>query len=144
MTRAMKSSVTREGVRVGLVVAVATWAWLVAVDIFAGQPFRAFVALGGVVPVTALHVLLNIAYAMAIVALIHAAVREPSVMFALGFGFIMMEFAFAMLTVMLSHVLGDLAWIQIFGGSIIGALIALAMLGRKYSLAAQLHRAEKS
>ena len=128
---------------VGLVTAAVTWAWLLAVDTFAGQPFHAFATLGGVVPVTAVHVLLNVAYGMAIVSLMHAAAREPSVMFALGFGFLMMEFAFAMLSVMLAQVLGARAWIQIFGGSIIGALIALALLGRKYSLAAHLRRAEK-
>ncbi len=88
------------------------------------------------------HCLLNLAYGVAIVSLIHGAVRQPSLFFAVGFGFIMMEFAFAMATVMLSRVLGELAWVRIFVGSLIGAGIAIAMLSRTHPLAAGLRQAE--
>jgi hypothetical protein len=133
----------REGLRLGLIVAICTWAWLVLVDTIAGDPFRTFSLLGGVAPFTVVHVLLNIAYALAIVSLIHGAVHEPNLIFALGFGFIMMEFAFAMAAVMFSQVLGNIAWVQIFGGSLLGASIALILLARTHPLAAELREAEE-
>jgi hypothetical protein len=127
----------------GLVVATATWVWVALIDASAGQPFRTFTVLGGIVPFTVIHYLLNVAYGVAIVSLIHGAVRQPSLLFAVGFGFLMIEFAFAMLTVMLSHVLGELAWVRIFVGSLIGAAIALVILSRRHPLAAQLRQAEE-
>jgi hypothetical protein len=133
----------REGVSLGLVVATVTWVWVAVVDGLAGQPFRTFTALGGIVPFTVLHYLLNVAYGLAIVSLIHGAVRQPSLVIAVGFGFLMMEFAFAMATVMLSQVLGELAWIRIFAGSLVGAAIAVIILSRRHPLAAELRQAEE-
>ncbi|MDQ3949592.1 MAG: hypothetical protein M3282_04530, partial [Gemmatimonadota bacterium] len=105
--------------------------------------FRTFTVLGGIASFTVIHYLLNVTYGLAIVSLIHGAVRQPSLLFAVGFGFLMMEFAFAMVTVMLSHVLGELAWVRIFGGSLIGAAIAIIILSRRHPLAAQLRQAEE-
>jgi hypothetical protein len=133
----------REGISLGLVVATCTWAWLLLVDAIAGQPFRTFTALGGIFGFTVVHTVLNVAYGLALVSIIHGAVREPNLMFALGFGFIMMEFAFAMATVMFSHVLGNIAWILIFGGSVFGATIAIVLLTRTHPLLAHLRRAEE-
>jgi hypothetical protein len=133
----------REGTSLGLVVATVTWVWVALIDAIAGQPFRTFTVLGGIVPFTVIHYLLNVAYGVAIVSLIHGAVRQPSLLFAVGFGFLMMEFAFAMVTVMLSHVLGELAWVRIFVGSLIGAAIAVVILSRRHPLAAQLRQAEE-
>jgi hypothetical protein len=132
----------REGAKLGLVVATATWVWVALVDAIAGEPYRTFAVLGGIAACTVIHYLLNVAYGVAIVSLIHGAVRQPSLLIAVGFGFLMMEFAFAMATVMLSHVLGELAWVRIFVGSLIGAGIAIAMLSRTHPLAAQLRQAE--
>lgn len=143
VTLSGKHNSLREGATLGLVVATATWVWVALVDAIAGQPFRTFEVLGGVAPFTVIHYLLNLAYALAIVSLIHGAVRQPSLLFAVGFGFLMMEFAFAMATVMLSHVLGELAWIRIFVGSLVGAGIAMIILSRRHSLAAQLRQAEE-
>jgi hypothetical protein len=127
----------------GLVVATVTWVWVALVDAIAGQPFHTFTVLGGVVPFTVIHYLLNVAYGVAIVALIHGAVRQPSLLLAVGFGFLMMEFAFAMVSVMLSHLLGELSWVRIFIGSLIGAAVAVIILSRRHPLAAQLRQAEE-
>ena len=143
LTLSGKHDSLREGATLGLVVATATWLWVALVDAIAGQPFRTFAVLGGVAPFTVIHYLLNVAYGLAILSLIHGAVRQPSLLIAVGFGFLMMEFAFAMATVMLSHVLGELAWVRIFVGSLIGAVIAIIMLSRRHPLAAQLRRAEE-
>jgi hypothetical protein len=133
----------REGTSLGLVVATVTWVWVALVDAIAGQPFHTFTVLGGVVPFTVIHYLLNVAYGVAIVALIHGAVRQPSLLLAVGFGFLMMEFAFAMVSVMLSHLLGELSWVRIFIGSLIGAAVAVIILSRRHPLAAQLRQAEE-
>jgi hypothetical protein len=127
----------------GLVVATVTWVWVALVDAIAGQPFHTFTVLGGVVPFTVIHYLLNVAYGVAIVSLIHGAVRQPSLLLAVGFGFLMMEFAFAMVSVMLSHLLGELSWVRIFIGSLIGAAVAVIILSRRHPLAAQLRQAEE-
>jgi hypothetical protein len=132
----------REGTTLGLVVATTTWVWLALIDAIAGEPFRTFSMLGGIAFFTMIHYLLNLAYALAIVSLIHGAVRQPSLLFAVGFGFLMIEFAFAMVTVMLSHVLGQLAWVRIFFGSLLGAVVAVVILSRKHPLVAQLRQAE--
>jgi hypothetical protein len=132
-----------EGARLGAIVATSTWLWLAVVDAIAGQPFHTFSVLGGVVVFTVVHYLLNVAYGKVIVSAVHAAEREPAVMLAVVFGFLMFECAAAMMTVLLSHLgLGDLAWVRIFGGSVLGATIALFVVARNHPLAAQLHRAE--
>jgi hypothetical protein len=143
VTLSGKHASLREGTTLGLVVATAPWVWVALVDAIAGQPFRTFTVLGGIVPFTGIHYLLNVAYGVAIVSLIHGAVRQPNLLFAVGFGFLMMEFAFAMVAVMLSHVLGELAWVRIFAGSLIGAAIAVVILSRRHPLAAQLRQAEE-
>ena len=74
---------------------------------------------------------------------IHGAEREPSLVIAVVFGFLVVEFAFAMLTVLLSNLgLGQLAWVRILGGNLVGVVIALLMLWRGHPLAAELHKAE--
>ena len=133
----------REGAMLGLVVATGTWAWLAVVDAIAGQPFHAFTVLGGIAVFTVMHYLLNIVYGVVIVSGVHGAARTPSLTIALVFFFVMTEIAFAMITVLLSNLgLGELAWIGIFGGSLVGAAIAIIMLLRRHPLAALLHAAE--
>jgi hypothetical protein len=133
----------REGAGLGIVVATSIWVWLALVDAIAGEPFRTFTVLGGISTFTLVHYLLNLTYGVAILSLIHGAAREPSLVIAVGFGFLMVEFAFAMVTVMLSQLLGELAWVRIFGGSLVGALIAIVVLARRHPLAADLRRAER-
>ena len=134
----------REGARLGLVVATSIWVWLVVVDAVVGEPFRTFTVLGGVALFTAMHYLLNVAYGALIVAAIHGAVREPSLVMAVAFGFPIVEFVFALVTVLLSHLgLGELAWVRIFGGSLIGTAIAIVILARRPPLAAEVRQAEE-
>ncbi len=143
MSSTHKHDSLREGAALGLVVATSTWIWIALIDAIAGEPFRTFTLLGGIVAFTVVHYLLNLTYGVAILALIHGAAREPSLVIAVGFGFLMVEFAFAMVTVMLSPLLGQLAWVRIFGGSLVGALIAVRMLSRRHPLAAELRHAEE-
>jgi hypothetical protein len=132
-----------EGARLGLLVATSIWIWLAIVDALVGQPFHTFAVLGGVVTFTTVHYLLNIAYGVAIVALIHASAREPRVLIAALLGFFVIEFAFVMLTVLLSHTgLGGLAWVRVLGGNLIGAAVGWSILLRTHPLRAELRDAD--
>lgn len=134
---------TREGATLGVIVATSTWIWVAAVDAVVGDPFRTFTVLGGIAAFTAVHYLLNVVYGIAIVAGIHGTRREPTLMMALVFGFLMVEFGFAFLTAVFSTLgLGALAWVRLFGGSVIGALVAVAFLSRRHPLVAQLRQAK--
>jgi len=144
VTPSGKHDSLREGVRLGLVVATSIWVWVAVIDAAVGEPFRTFTVLGGVALFTAMHYLLNLAYGVLLVAAIHGAAREPSLVIAVAFGFPMVEFVFALGTVLLSHLgLGELAWVRIFGGSLIGTAIAIVILARRHPLAAELRRAEE-
>lgn len=133
-----------EGTRLGAVVATVIWAWIAVVDAIAGQPFATFTLLGGVVLFTIGHYVLNIVYGRVIVSTVRGATSTPSLIIAMIFGFLMMEIAFAMVTVLLSHLgLGELAWLRIFGGSMIGTAVAVFLLSRSHPLLAELRRAEE-
>lgn len=133
----------REGAKLGLVVATSIWTWLAVVDALAGEPFRTFTVLGGIPLFTAMHYLLNLAYGVVIMSAIHGAEREPSLVMAVAFGFPIVEFWFALVTVLLSHLgLGELAWVRIFGGSLVGTAITILILSRGHPLAAELRQAE--
>lgn len=134
----------REGVALGAVVATAIWIWLAVVDVIAGQPFRTFAVLGGVVPFTILHYLLNIAYSVALVAAVHRAAREPSLLIGVGFVSFIIEFGFVMLAILLSHTgLGTLAWPRILGGNLVGATVTVLWLARRHRLMALLRAEER-
>jgi hypothetical protein len=133
----------REGTVLGLVVATCIWVWLAAIDAIAGEPFLTFTVLGGIAGFTVMHYLLNVAYGVAIMSIVHTAGRTPSAIFGMGFGFLMLEFAFALVTAAFSSgKLGELAWVRLFGGSVIGAVIAMLMVTRRHPLLAILHQAE--
>ena len=133
----------REGTRLGAIVATAIWVWIALVDAIAGQPFETFTLLGGVVLFTVVHYALNIAYGRVIVSTVRGAETAPSLIIAMIFGFLMMEIAFAMVTLLLSQLgLGELAWVRIFGGSVIGMVVAVVLLSRSHPLLADLRRAE--
>jgi hypothetical protein len=125
----------QEGAALGVVVATGIWIWIAVVDAVAGQPFRTFAVLGGIAPFTVLHYALNIAGGMAVVAGVHRAVREPGLAGVLWFVLVVVEFAFTMLTIILSHLgLGGLAWLRILGGSVVGTGIAILVLSRGHRL----------
>ena len=134
----------REGTVLGLVVATAIWLWLAAVDAVVGEPFLTFTVLGGIAGFTVMHYLLNVGYGVALMSIVHSARRAPSAIYAVGFGFIMLELAFALVTAAFSNSrLGDLAWVRLFGGNVIGSVIALVIVMRRHPLVAILHEAEE-
>jgi hypothetical protein len=70
--------------------------------------------------------------------------RAPSLMFAVIFGVLMLEGGIAMMTNLVAEAaVGDVAWIGIFGGSLIATAIAFALLVRTHPLATYLRRAEE-
>ncbi len=134
----------REGARLGFIVATSIWIWLAVVDAVVGQPFRTFTVLGGLGLFTILHYLFNLTYGVVIVSAVHGAVREPSLVIGMAFGFLIIEFAFVMVTVLLSHMgLGELAWARILGGNVIGVAIAFVILSRRHRLRDELRQAEE-
>jgi len=100
--------------------------------------------LGGLGLFTILHYLFNLTYGVVIVSAVHGAVREPSLVIGMAFGFLIIEFAFVMVTVLLSHMgLGELAWARILGGNVIGVAIAFVILSRRHRLRDELRQAEE-
>jgi hypothetical protein len=133
----------REGLRLGLIVATTIWVFIALVDLVAGQPFRTFDLFGGVLVFTAVHYVLSVLYAVTLLSTILGAERAPSLMYAFGFGLLFSEVVFAFVTVAFSNVgLGDLAWLRIFGASVLGAVVAVALIARHHPLATLLHQAE--
>ena len=140
----VKHDSLREGARLGFIVATSIWIWLAVVDAVVGQPFRTFTVLGGLGLFTILHYLFNLTYGVVIVSAVHGAVREPSLVIGMAFGFLIIEFAFVMVTVLLSHMgLGDLAWARILGGNLIGVAIAFVILSRRHRLRDEVRQAEE-
>lgn len=139
----VKHNAVREGIKLGLVIATSIWIWIAVVDALAGEPFRSFAVLGGIAQFTVLHYVLNLGYGIVIVAGVHTATREPSLVGVVGFVFVVVEFAFVLATILLSHVgLGALAWLRVFGGSLIGAAIAIMIVARGHPLLATWRQAE--
>ncbi len=134
----------REGLTLGFMVATSIWLWLVIVDAIAGQPFRTFHVLGGIALFTVLHYLLCLAYGVAAVAVVHRAAREPSLIMAAAFGFFVISFAFAMLSALLSQVgLGQLAWVRILGGNVVGGMLTFILLSRTHPVLETFKEAEQ-
>src|SRR6185295_7594052 len=74
-------STAREGTRLGLIVGVATWLWLVGFDYVIGKPFHTFDFFGGFMGFAVIHFTLCLAYGWAIIGAVHGSMREPTVMF---------------------------------------------------------------
>src|SRR5687768_12764660 len=141
LARMGKHNTRREGIALGLAVATTIWVWLALVDALAGEPFYTFATLGGVAAFTVVHYALNVLYAMVVVSAVHGAVRQPSLIIALTFGFVMIQFVFAMISAFLAQVgLGQLAWVRIFGGSLISGAVLFVLINRTHPLAAHLRR----
>jgi len=59
-----------------------------------------------------------------------------------AFGFFILEFGFVMLTILLSHLgLGELAWVRILGGNLVGAAVAAVLLLRTHPVVQELRQA---
>jgi hypothetical protein len=131
-----RHSSLREGVILGAVVGTGIWAWLALVDAVVGEPFRTFALLGGMARFTTLHFVFCLTYGVVAVSIVHAAAREASLMVGAAFAFFLFEFAFVMLTAILSQGgLGGLAWARILGGNAVGATLSLLILWRRHPLA---------
>ena len=132
----------REGTTLGLLVATCVWLWLAIVDAVVGEPFRTFEVLGGVLVFTAVHYALCVAYGRVLVWAVRAAAGQPSAILGTLVLSLLFQVAFAMATIMLSALgLGGLAWLRIFGGSLVASLVAFVFLARRYPLAEMVHRA---
>lgn len=130
------------GLRIGLLVAAATWCWVAAVDLFLGEPLRTASVLGGIVTFTTVHLVLCLAFGSALTGLMNGAMDEPGLVLSVVFGTLLLEVAFALLTIFVSMTsLGATAWPRIFVGSIVGSLVALATLARWYPVRQLLERA---
>ena len=142
--RKTRHDTKREGVRLGIIIATTTWAWVALVDAVIGQPLHTFDALGGVLGFTVMHYLLNIVYGMILLSAVHGSERTPSLILAVVFGVLIFEVAMAMLTIILAQYwVGQAAWAGVFGGSLIATALALFLLARTHPLVAYLHHAEQ-
>ena len=86
----------------GIIVATVTWLWLALIDATSGGAFRTATTLGGIVVFTVVHCVLNVVYGVSLVSLIQGAAREPSLIMAALFAFVMVEVGFVMVTGVLS------------------------------------------
>lgn len=132
-----------EGLALGFTLATITWVWVALIDMLAGQPFHTFDALGGVVMFTIIHYMLNVVLGLILVSVVHGAETAPSVILGLLFCGIIFEMALAMLTNLLAVALvGDVAWVGLFGGSLLSTAAAIVLLSRGHPLMEYVHRAE--
>jgi hypothetical protein len=119
----MPHKTVREGTILGLLAATAIWLWLVIVDAVVGQPFRTFT----------------------LVAAIHGAAREPTLLIGVAFVSFIAEFGWVMIANLLSHVgLGQLAWPRILVGSVIGVVTTWLYLARRHPLRQEFAAAEQA
>jgi hypothetical protein len=140
----VKHSALREGAQLGLIVATSVWVWVALVDLIVGEPFHTFALLGGIVTFTVLHYMLHLGYGVAVVSGIRGVAREPRLAIAVAFGFVILEIALALITVLLSQLgLGSLAWLRIFGGNVVGVAVAFRLLSRGHGLRDALRKAER-
>lgn len=134
---------TREGIRLGLIVGVATWVWLAGFDFVVGEPFHTFHFLGGTVGFTLIHFALCLAYGLAIITAVHGSKTEPTVIFALIFCTILFQAAFVGLTAMLDNAgLGQLAWGKFFFGNLMAAVLTYVLIARDHPMRELYHTAE--
>jgi hypothetical protein len=134
-SRAFSHSTGREGIRLGLIVGLATWLWLAGFDFVMGDPFHTFRCFGGFTTFTLIHFALCLAYGLAIISAVHGSTREPTVMFALIFCTILFQAAFAGLAAMLDNVgLGQPAWGKFFLGNVMAAGLTYVLLAHDHPM----------
>jgi hypothetical protein len=139
---ASEHSTMREGIRLGLIIGVTTWLWLAAFDLARGNPFQTLHFLGAA-RFTVIHFTLCLGYGFAIIGLVHASMKEPTVMFGIIFSAILFEAGFVVLTALLANIgIGQAAWGQFLVGNFIAAAITFAVVARDQSLRDLFHAAE--
>ena len=137
--RPRRHSSLREGILLGAVVGTGIWAWIALVDAVVGRPFETFSVLGGIARFTALHYTLCLIYGIVAVSVVHAAAREATLIVGAAFVFFLIEFAFVILSAILSQAgLGALAWVRILGGNVVGAILTFLILWRRHPLVQEL------
>jgi hypothetical protein len=113
------------------------------VDGITGQPWHTFSVLGGLLAFTVVHYLLNVTYGVVLLSVVHGAERAPSLIFAGIFGLLMFEGAFVMFTnIIAESSVGPAAWVEVAGGSFLGAAVSVTLLVRTHPLGQYLRRAE--
>jgi hypothetical protein len=133
----------REGIRLGLIIGVATWLWVAGFDFVVGEPFHTLQFFGGFVGFTLMHFTLCLAYGLAIIGAVHGSAKEPTVIFALIFCTILFQTAFAGLAAILDNAgLGRFAWGRVFAGNIMAAGLTYAVIARDHPMRALFHAAE--
>ena len=136
-------STVREGVRLGLIVGVATWLWVAALDLVVGEPLMTAQSLGGATAFTVVHFLLCVAYGLTIMSAIHASMKEPTVIIALIFCTILFQAAFVVVTAILANVgAGQLVWSKFFAGNVMAAILTYMLVDRNHPLSDLYHAAE--
>ena len=148
-----------EAVRFGLVGATAIWLWLLAVDVIAGAPLHTSGVLGqevlgiilasvhasllaGVVAFTIAHYALWQLVGRLVVRAITADARSPGILLGATVIFILLQLLFVGITQIFNEtLLRRHAWPALFGGNVIGFLVAGAYLLRRHpELRSQLRR----
>jgi hypothetical protein len=146
-------SLAREGTDSGFLGAVAVFLWFLLVDSIAGQPFRTPNLLGqalvygdplarpgldfiAIAAYSALHLVLFTLLGFVIVGLIHLAIRQPTLLFALFLGFVMFEVLFGGFAYMLVEALkaGSFTWWSLVVGNVVAILAMGAYLKRGHRL----------
>jgi len=137
-------SLAREATNAGFLGAVAVFLWFLLVDSFAGQPLRTPNLLGqalvhglplaivgldfvSIVAYSVLHLILFTLLGFVIVSLVHLAIRQPTLLFALLLGFVSFELLFIGLAYVLVQAIG--AGLSIWGALVLGNLVAILAMG---------------
>ena len=148
-----------EAARVGLVGATAIWLWLLAVDVIAGAPLRTSDVLGrdllgiflpgvhasllgAVFAFTLVHYALWRLLGTLVIRAIAADARTPGVLIVAVFVLTLLQFAFLGITEIFNETqLPGYAWPALFGGNVIGLIVAGVYLVRRHpELSRQLRR----
>ena len=136
-------STLREGARLGFIIGAVTWLWVAGFDLLKGQPFQTIDFLGGVAGFSLLHFALCLAYGITIIGAVHAAMKEPTVMFAIIFCAILFQAAFVVVTAMLANIgIGQPAWGRFLLGNSVAAALTFALVARDHPLRELFHEAE--
>jgi hypothetical protein len=136
-------STAREGIRIGLIIGVATWLWLAAFDYMTGDPFHTLHFFGGFLGFTLIHFTLCVGYGLAIIGAVHGSTKEPTIIFAMIFCTILFQAAFVGLAAILDNVgMGQLAWGKFFLGNLMAAGLTYVLLARDHPMRELFHAAE--
>jgi hypothetical protein len=137
-------SLAREATDAGFLGAVAVFLWFLVLDSIAGQPLRTPNLLGqaivhgdpyavpgldfiSIVAYSVLHLIGFTLLGFLLVWLVHQAIRQPTVLFALLLGFVMFEVVFVGVAYLVVHAIGadGLTWWSL----VIGNLVAILAMG---------------